>query len=354
MAFEPQSASLGEQLRHERLLDMEQRLGRYRRIAFVILAAALIACGPFIGWWWLVPLTLALLAFPLADRFMVTSRHPERWTAAAWAISPLVVGISVPTTGGLESPLTMLFAIPAVTLGARFERRGVGVGLAYILALLVAGTVIPDPATVVDTPQFLILPVALVLCVTVLSHAVVESDRDHRRVAVIDPLTGLLNRMALDQRVAELVQQAEQSGGGQTIGFLACDLDHFKAVNDEHGHGVGDAVLRDVAYTLHASLRSLDSVYRIGGEEFLVVLPAVDLTRAIEIGERLRAAVAETRPGGIEVRMSVGAAAAPAAGLDFDGLYTSADGALYTAKQNGRDRVCAAMDPASAPPGTFN
>ena len=120
-------------------------------------------------------------------------------------------------------------------------------------------------------------------------------------------MTGLLNRHALVPRFIEISQQARLTD--QPVCLVLCDLDNFKAVNDEHGHDCGDAVLRDVAYELRKRLRSFELVYRLGGEEFLVVLPGIDLKEGGEIAERLRAAVEQARPTGIPVTISLGVSA---------------------------------------------
>ena len=120
-------------------------------------------------------------------------------------------------------------------------------------------------------------------------------------------------------------------------GVLVGDLDHFKRINDGFGHPVGDEVLKDVAYALRNSLRALDLVYRMGGEEFIVILPNAGLEPTRRVGERLRAAVAGRPMAGHQMTMSFGAAAGQ--GLAFSALYEQADAALYTAKRSGRDRV---------------
>jgi diguanylate cyclase (GGDEF)-like protein len=140
----------------------------------------------------------------------------------------------------------------------------------------------------------------------------------------------------------EELEQLAGHGEHASLGLLVADLDHFKEVNDVHGHPAGDAVLKDVAYAMRKALRAFDLVYRVGGEEFVVLLPGADLERTLEVGERLREAVAACRTGDIAVTMSVGAAAARGGGVRFLDLYGAADAALYTAKRGGRDRVCAA------------
>ena len=112
---------------------------------------------------------------------------------------------------------------------------------------------------------------------------------------MLDPLTGLLNRASLDSRAAEIEQQARLTDSA--VALVLLDLDRFKRVNDEYGHERGDAVLRDAAYEIRKSLRSFELVYRIGGEEFLLLLPGADLDAGLEIAERVRIAVAQARPG---------------------------------------------------------
>ena len=330
---------LSEQLRRERLLDIESRLSRYRLAAFAVLALGLLLSGPWVGWWWLVPLAGAAAAFAIADRHLASTQRPELWVAAGWAVSPLMIAISVALTGAAESPAVAWFALPALTLSARFERRGIVLGAGYLFALMGFATVALEPTATADDPTGLIFAVALTLGAMILSSAVVQSDREHRRSAVLDPLTGLLNRAALAQRVTELEQQAVAASDRGRIGLVVGDLDHFKRINDAHGHSLGDEVLRDAAYAMRGALRAFDLIYRIGGEEFLILLPDAECEDALRIAERLREAVAACSRPGIPVSMSFGAATHTGAGLDFSRLYAEADAALYRAKRQGRDRV---------------
>jgi diguanylate cyclase (GGDEF)-like protein len=334
------SADLAGHLRRERLLDMEGRLARVRRRAFAVLTLSLLSTLPWVSGWFLVPLAAAGLAFALSDRMLRRSAHPERWAALGWGIAPMAIAVSVAVTGGPDSAAICWFALPVVTLGARFESRGVRLGVAYTIALIVAGTLAVDPGTVMDDPSRVIAAISLVIAVAILTDASAQSEREHRRGAVMDGLTGLLNRTALADRFQELEQQAAQQRDA-SLGFLIADLDHFKAVNDEHGHPVGDAVLKDVAYAMRKALHAFDLIYRVGGEEFVVLLPGADLDRTLEVGERLREAVVAAEPCGLAVTLSVGAAAATGAELRFADLYASADAALLAAKRAGRDRVFA-------------
>ncbi|MGN6588514.1 MAG: diguanylate cyclase [Solirubrobacterales bacterium] len=337
--------SIHEEARRERLLDMEERVQRYRLACFGILALALaLGGGSNVGFWW-VPLLLAgLSGFWIADRFMRNSSRPAVWIAAAWAALPALIAASVLLTGGATSPVVVWFALPAVTLGFRFEPRGMVFGTAYVLALFLAAAVLPDPHAAWEGRQLLIAIAALILSTVILTGALVESDRAHRRRSPRDPLTGLFKRNALEQRLTELDGQPCDPVEGLSHAFLLCDLDHFKQVNDRFGHVVGDAVLQDVAYTMRATLRAGDSIYRVGGEEILVMLPGAGHEDAVEIAERLRVAVREREPSGISVSLSIGVAVAEHPLVNTDDLLARADTALYAAKAGGRDRIYADSD----------
>jgi diguanylate cyclase (GGDEF)-like protein len=337
------ATDLGAQLRRERLLDMERRIARVRLRAFGVLALALIATGPWTGYRFLIPLVAAGVAFAVTDRMVRRAARPERWAGLGWGIAPLAIAVSVALTGGADGPALCWFALPVVTLGARFEPRGVRIGVAYTAALMLAVGLGASHETVLDDPSRLVAAFALVLAIALLTDASAQSEREQRRGAVMDPLTGLLNRSALAQRFDELEQQAHQHGDAP-LGFLIADIDHFKAINDEHGHPAGDAVLKDAAYEMRKALRAFDLIYRVGGEEFVVLLPGADLAKTVEVGERLRAAVAEAAPSGIRVTLSAGAAAATGRDVRFAELYAEADAALLRAKRSGRDRVEAAAE----------
>ncbi len=147
----------------------------------------------------------------------------------------------------------------------------------------------------IDDPLIVTAPSAVILTIAALSVALMRSDLHHRGAAVIDPLTGMLNRKALSTRVEELAQQARISG--QPIGLIMGDLDHFKAVNDSRGHASGDAVLKDIAYALRKHLRAFDLAYRIGGEEFLIVLPGAHAHHCAGVAEELRLRIEDSTFG---------------------------------------------------------
>jgi diguanylate cyclase (GGDEF)-like protein len=164
-----------------------------------------------------------------------------------------------------------------------------------------------------------------------------KSDLEHRSSSVIDPLTGMLNRNALQTRIAELVQQAAILR--EPVALVVGDLDHFKAINDGHGHAAGDAVLKDVAYRMRKALRAYDLAYRLGGEEFLIVLPGSDGATAATVAESLRRAISGDPVAGLMVTISFGVSASKPGEFEYDDVFTQADLALYRSKQDGRNRV---------------
>ena len=170
-----------------------------------------------------------------------------------------------------------------------------------------------------------------------------ESYRRCIALALTDPLTGLYDRAYLDRHLDELIKRVHQDGIGAAV--LMFDIDHFKQVNDTHGHDAGDDVLRELAARAMNSVRSVDLVARQGGEEFVVVMPETDLTIAAAVAERLRAAVAKepftVRANGqkLTVTISIGVTSVAAADDDRERMLKRADIALYTAKNQGRNRV---------------
>jgi diguanylate cyclase (GGDEF)-like protein len=155
-----------------------------------------------------------------------------------------------------------------------------------------------------------------------------------------DPLTGLANRRAFEEELAREVARAVRAGA--PLAVVALDVDRFKAVNDRHGHAAGDAVLRELAARACAGVRAGDLAARIGGEEFALLLPGAALPDALELAERVRAAIAAASVdvGGtpLAVTVSLGCAAL-APGEPPAALLARADARLYEAKRDGRNRV---------------
>lgn len=158
--------------------------------------------------------------------------------------------------------------------------------------------------------------------------------------AFVDPLTGIGNRASLDRNLHRELQMAHRHG--DELSILLLDLDHFKQINDNHGHSTGDEILRQVAQLLEYTCRETDRVFRFGGEEFLVLLPKTHHCGARVIAERLRQAVhsikLELKHATIEPTVSIGIAKLKDSDKVSE-LFERADQALYSAKSGGRNRV---------------
>ncbi|MEX2289781.1 MAG: diguanylate cyclase [Mycobacteriales bacterium] len=185
----------------------------------------------------------------------------------------------------------------------------------------------------------------LVTLRTFTSQATVAVDNvllheEARRLSITDGLTGLANYRHFAVTIGREIERAARFG--RPLGLLLLDLDHFKLVNDVHGHQRGDAVLVDLAARVRGQVRDVDTLARYGGEEFVVLLPETDEEGAVQAAERIRAAV-RRRPFGepgeppLEVSVSVGVAVFPAHGATSTMLLRRADEALYAAKRAGRD-----------------
>jgi diguanylate cyclase (GGDEF)-like protein len=163
-----------------------------------------------------------------------------------------------------------------------------------------------------------------------------------RQLAYRDGLTGVFNRRYFETRLIDEVTRAARYGGGVSV--LMIDLDHFKKINDEFGHLLGDDVLRTISEIFVRQLRKVDVVCRYGGEEFAVILPTTQGVSAAAVAEKLRRAVANTKLPGVHypVTISIGVAEFPANGIQRDDIVGAADAALYGAKAAGRNQVCLA------------
>jgi len=161
--------------------------------------------------------------------------------------------------------------------------------------------------------------------------------------AVTDPLTGLHNRRYMENHLRTLVEESLHKG--RALSMLVADIDHFKQVNDRFGHDAGDVVLREFAARLKRSTRGIDLACRLGGEEFVVIMPDTDLEKACRVGERLREGMAGepfkiSQSGeSIPVTASVGVACLEMANDTSETIFKRADQALYAAKRSGRNRV---------------
>ena len=183
------------------------------------------------------------------------------------------------------------------------------------------------------------------------AHAALRRQKDYAELlARTDALTGLANRRAFDEAAEQEAQRAKRYV--TPLALVMADIDHFKAINDAHGHHIGDKVLQHFAQTLSASVRTIDLVGRWGGEEFVILMPGTELDEAVQAAERMRLAVIKAAPPlddpGYAYTASFGVAAFSAETPTMASLFGRADTALYLAKKNGRNRV--EREDAAVPP----
>ncbi len=213
-----------------------------------------------------------------------------------------------------------------------------------------ASTVLERIVDVVPTP----VKIAIGMLVAMLAFAIAGARRTQRRLALAeqcattDALTGLPNRRHADEVLERLLAAARRTR--RPLAVVLFDLDHFKAINDNFGHSIGDEALRATASATRELLRGSDHAARFGGEEFLLLLPETSADDALIVAEKLRAQIAELEVEGLdrEVTASFGVAAYPDHEATADRLIEAADAALYRAKAAGRNRVKSTLEVVAA------
>ncbi len=325
------------ELDRARYLDMDRRMRPARGLAFALIGAGVVMLSFEHGWAPLVLYAVTLAGVPLADRWTARGRRPEYALFALANGGLLAIGGAIALTGGPASPALAWLPVPVVAAAAVFTTRGVVATVLVAILVAVVATAGADPGVFAADPQWVVASLILLVSVAFYVAGLMRAEVRHRAESVLDPLTGLLNRTTLLPRFEELRQQARLTG--QPVSLLLFDLDRFKTVNDTHGHDRGDAVLKDVAYELRKSLRSFELAYRLGGEELLVLLPGAALPVGVAAAERVRARLAEAKPGGVGITVSAGVGAAQGEALTWEALFEVADTRLYEAKAAGRDRV---------------
>ena len=265
------------------------------------------------------------------------------WTLASLGvIGALLIALAIGTTDDTTGDGAVLYVWPALWMAYFFGRRGAlaivaTVGVGHGLALLA----LPPGAGYIDRWIDVMVSVIVVVgVVCVLQERNRELLRRLGREARRDQLTGLLNRRGFEERAGIELQRAHREGA--SIAIVSFDIDHFKHVNDEWGHEAGDRVLEDLARVFGSVSRGVDVIARVGGEEFVALLPNCEVEDARAYADRVRAEFAAG--GGSDLPRStlsagITAALAPA---EIDPLLQRADCALYAAKSAGRDRAVVA------------
>jgi diguanylate cyclase (GGDEF)-like protein len=266
----------------------------------------------------------------------------------AWVVGRMVVTLRRAVVAEYGTTVALVLALPAVAVVAAFSAR-----IAQQVSDMGRSL---EMHLVNDANRGLLFGYVVAAAMYNFAFVAMLTLRFVKHLQVLtlrDPLTGLLNRRGLD---ADLQREwLRLQRGGPAFAVLALDLDHFKAVNDRWGHLAGDALLVQVARRLQQTARQIDTVARVGGEEFLVLVPQSTAEGAAAAAQRLiasfRAAPFDLAHGPVPITVSVGVAQADANDADLLQVLQRADAALYRAKAGGRDRACVDDQPEPRPDG---
>jgi diguanylate cyclase (GGDEF)-like protein len=284
-------------------------------------------------------------ALVMTALILVVGPRLPRWALAA--LGPLgaaMIGFALATTYG-QTDAAVFYMWPALWMAHFYGRAGTvfivsWIGLVHGVSVWAMPDGIGNIDRWIDVTGSVLVVAAVVRTLSARSDLLVERLKAEARV---DPLTGLLNRRGLQERLGVEVARANRESG--RLAAVAFDIDHFKTVNDLHGHEVGDRVLTWLGAAIRGEVRGLDIAARQGGEEFAVVMVGAGEAEAHVLAERIREAVRAARerdrfgvPPELAISVSAGVAAATGP-LDGPGLLAAADVALYAAKRGGRDRT---------------
>ena len=276
---------------------------------------------------WVIALIGGLVAFLLPWQTIIRSRWREL-AFLTWTLLDLaLIGLAAIKDGGPDSPVTWLFFAPIVFVGASYPTWSVKlVGAIGLSGYVVFGVAYAEPFGRLVLGLGGLGAAALMSWWQAQNHE--RRRRELARFSITDPLTGALNRRGLDAAAAASL--AAMHRAGTPVALIVIDLDDFKAYNDSFGHAAGDELLCWIAAQVRSALRATDSLARIGGDEFAILVADADASAAATVAERVRAACAD------RISLCTGLGSAPEDGDDFDSLYRVADGALYDAKRQCR------------------
>jgi diguanylate cyclase (GGDEF)-like protein len=282
----------------------------------------------------------ALAAVMLLTILLVNFSRLPLWTFQfTLAAGTGLISFVIYTSGENSSAYTM-FYLWIVLYAFYFFRMPQAVAQLFLVGLAYGAVLHFKEEIVAPGTRWLIAVATLAVAgilIALLKNRVETLVTRLSQTARTDPLTGLLNRRGFDESFESELERARRSG--QPLGVVLLDLDHFKAVNDNFGHEMGDDALQRVSGAVRATKRRIDSAARFGGEEFALLLPYSDVEGSAVMSERIRKQVLDAFQGEpYELTVSLGVASFPTDGLTPEDLLRAADRALYTAKRQGRNR----------------
>lgn len=319
---------------------VQNRIGTDVRLAMIMLFGVVTVVGisPFavaraVNGEWLAAVLDTLVIMVIACNATYAWRSGD--SALAGKINALVVSVGYALMVGVLGPAGLFWAFPIILANYMLASRllATSCGLLVVVAAVMFGA-FPSalPAAAFSVSAGLVMLYAFIFgSLTEVQRKLLEG------LATRDPLTGIANRRSMEVELADALSHHRARGESAVVAVL--DLDHFKLVNDQHGHDAGDRVIIAFAERVQACIRKRDRLYRLGGEEFVLLLPDTDHSGARAALEKVRHAVqAEPLGDGLRITTSIGAAMLEAED-DWPRWLARADSALYQAKDAGRDRV---------------
>ncbi|MEY2690253.1 MAG: hypothetical protein RL375_4453 [Pseudomonadota bacterium] len=288
------------------------------------------------GRWMLAGLNAVLVITLVLNAWSL--RQGRRPIVPFWLLICLLI-VAVCGSVLLQGMLGLLWSYPALFICYFLLARRVALLLSAVLVTSVCAASLATLGAALAT-RVLASQVFVLVMINVVLNVIAELQQALVKQAITDPLTGAYNRRYLQNQLEQLVAPTDKTR--PMVALLAIDIDHFKQVNDRHGHDAGDEVLRRLVTLVTARTRTSDLLFRTGGEEFMLLLPRVTSEAAQHIAEALRQMVAQAEllPGA-SLTVSIGVASL-SAGQDLMAWVRSADQALYQAKRAGRNRVVVA------------
>lgn len=287
-----------------------------------------------------------LLCFILYSKF-----NKQKLSATILIYSLYLLMFFLVYTGGVaETGILWLYIVAPVTIYIQGLKRGIVDTIVFLLivGLLMHDSIMPQGYTYEFKLRFFLSFLTVTFLSSMYEYSrrkwyeqTIELTKRYQNLAHFDPLTNLSNR----RHALEVLEQeyARIQRGGQPTSVLICDIDHFKMINDEFGHGAGDTVLADLSALFRTNIRSQDTVARWGGEEFLFILPQTDKESAYKMANKLLTTTSEQAfqfaKNTAQVTISIGVEELTAE-YSLDDCIKSADKQLYKAKTSGRNRVC--------------
>ena len=301
-------------------------------LAFCLLVLASV---PSYGWWVAILVAIDLVKGFVAHTLGSRGYRVEFVYLCNQYVGVALVGLIAFGSGGASSPFFPFLAIFAGLFPVLYDKSRAIQSFVYLFGVIVLASFGPEQVADYERLFRLGTLICVVLALRVFGTDLLNSGLEYRNESLVDELTDLPNRRAFDAELEQVWERLSEQPG--SVALIVGDVDHFKRVNDTHGHPTGDLVLQEVALELDRAFRAHDRAFRIGGEEFAFVIDGVSRQRAEVMADALRNKIRLLNPAGLTVTMSFGAAMYN--GDPVEAWLRNADEALYKAKQSGRDRV---------------